>query len=388
MKKLLLVPFIIWNLHAQNFDTFMQNALQNSPYLKANALELKRASEESKIIQRYKNPTFSLETSSFNPDVGESASGYRGAISQPFRLWGVGTAREKLGTATQEEAKSTLTLKRAEFTRDLSLLYINYIKQSSLVLLAKEELKIAQKIANISHERYKAGTIAKTRYLLAKVDVIDAKNRLNEKKADKLTSYWTLLALSGEVDDVELEEEYKFVRHTKATLQDSAKLLFMKSSQKRAEQEVELNSNKIEWIDIYAEYEKEPDQSIARVGVDIPLAVFNTKKEEKRIASLKVKQSQYLIKNQTTLLLTTFKRLNSEVKVLNKVLYSTRELYTSQKELLNMYEDGYKIANVNLIELQSIKNKMINTREKEIVLQAKIDTNIVLYNYETGEYNE
>ena len=388
MKKILLVPFIIWNLHAQNFDTFMQNALQNSPYLKANALEIERASEESKIIQRYKNPTFSLEASKFNPDVGESATGYRSAFSQPVRLWGVSSAREKLSTATQEEAKSNLTLKRAEFIRDLSLLYINYTKQCRLVLLAKEELEIAQNIANISKERYKAGSIAKSRYLLSKVDGISAQNRLDEKEADKLSSLWRLLAFTGATDEIELDYRYKFVRSDKVSLQSSATLQLLSNSQKKAEQEAELNSNKIEWIDIYAEYEKEPDQSIARVGVDIPLAIFNTKEEEKRIASLKAKQREYLIKNQQIRLWNKLIRINYELKILYKVLASTKKLYASQKELLEMYEEGYKIANINLIELQNIKNKMIKTREKEVAIKTKIDTNIVLYNYETGEYNE
>ena len=388
MKKILVVPFIIWNLHAQNFDAFMQNALQNSPYLKANALNAEQVNEESKIIQRYKNPTLSLEASRFNPDVGNSASGYRGAFSQPILLWGVGDAKEKLGMAMQEEANSLTKLKRAEFVRDLSLLYINYTQQSKFVALAKEELKIAQKISHISKERYKAGTIAKSRYLLSKVDSLSAKNRVNTKEAEKFSSYWKLLAFAGIADKIELDYHHDFILSHEVNLQNSARLQYLNNSQKKAEKQAKLNSNKIEWIDIYAEYEKEPNQNIARVGVDIPLAIFNKKTEEKRIASLKAKQNEYLIKNQQIRVSHKLMRINSELKILQKVLTSTKKLYASQKELLGMYEDGYKIANINLIELQNIKNKMIKTRETEISLQTKIDTNIVIYNYETGEYNE
>ena len=388
MKKIVILPLLLWNLHAENFDTFMHKALQNSPYLKANALEGERAGEMSKIIQRYKNPTLSLEASRFKPDVGANASGYSTTFSQPIRLWGVSQTREKLALATQAVAASSMQLKQANFRRNLSLDYISYMQASAFVRLAKEELKIVQKIASISKERYDAGTIAKVRYLLAKVDVIRAKNRLNEKEAQKISAYWTLLALGGEKKEIRLEEKYNFIRHTQVTLNNSASIQFLQSSQQKAEQEAQLNAHKIEWLDLYATYEKEPDQSIARVGVDIPLAIFNTKKEEQRIAQLQVKQRKYLIENQNILLANTLKRLDAELEVLHKTLDSTKELYLAQKELLTMYEAGYKLANVNLIELQNIKNQIIATREKEILLQTKIDRNIVLYNYEIGEYNE
>ena len=53
-----------------------------------------------------------------------------------------------------------------------------------------------------------------------------------------------------------------------------------------------------------------------------------------------------------------------------------------------MYEDGYKIANINLVELQLIKNQMISTKEKLIEIQTQKEKNIIGYNYLTGAYNE
>jgi hypothetical protein len=53
-----------------------------------------------------------------------------------------------------------------------------------------------------------------------------------------------------------------------------------------------------------------------------------------------------------------------------------------------MYEDGYKIANIKLIELQTLKSQMIETQQKAIALQRQIDTNIINYNYNAGAYNE
>lgn len=109
MKKLLLIPCIIFGIYAQDYEGLLQEALQNSPYLKANALQTHRADALANLIERYQNPTISLELSNFNADVGGSKTGYRAALSQPIRLWGVGNDREALATTTKEEVKSLLS---------------------------------------------------------------------------------------------------------------------------------------------------------------------------------------------------------------------------------------------------------------------------------------
>jgi len=391
MKRLLLVPFIVWNLQAQDYKGLLQEALQTSPYLKANALEIKRADERASLIQRYKNPTLSLETSKFNPDIGKSEVGYRAALLQPIRLWGISSDRENLAAATREEAKGLVILKRAEFVKVFSLLYNNYTTQTALLHLAEEEFTISKNIANISKERYEVGTVAQVKYLRSKVDLASSKNLLNEKKVMQISSYYKLLAFAGLKNERDLNDNYVFKLSNRAVNEaekNSAELYYLQTQQNFSSAKAKLNANKIEWMNLYAEYEAEPDQSIARVGIKIPLAVFNTKTEEKRIADLQEKQSGLLLQNQRITLSNNLARLKKELLILQSVVSSTQKLYNSQKELLKMYEDGYKIANINLIELQNIKNQMIQTKEKEITLQNKINKNIVIYNYEVGEYND
>ncbi|QOP42446.1 TolC family protein [Sulfurimonas sediminis] len=390
-KSILAILGLCAVVSAQNFDTFLHEALQASPYLKANALEIERADVQSSLIQRYKNPKLSLEASKFTPDLGKSEAGYRVALMQPVRLWGVGDDKTDLAAATQEEAKGLVTLQHAEFVKVLSLLYIDYMTQSALLELAREEFLISKNIANISRERYEAGTIAKVKYLRAKVDLTGSKNLLNEKKAMRLASYYKLLAFAGLQNEKELDENYVFKLSDKMQTElqnNSAELHYLQTQQNRAKAKAKLNANKIEWMNLYAAYEAEPDQSIARVGMNIPLALFNTKKEERKIASLQAKQSEFLLQNQKTAFSFTLERLTKELAILGAVVNSTQDLYNAQKELLKMYEDGYKIANINLLELQNIKNQMIQTKEKKIMLENKINKNIVIYNYEVGEYNE
>lgn len=374
-------------LSAQSFDAFLDEALQTSPYLKANALEIERADEQSSLIQRYKNPEISLEASNFTPDTQKSEAGYSIALTQPIRLWGVGEDSTNLARAAQEEAKGLVMLKRAEFVKVFSLLYIDYMTQTALLRLAEEEFLISKNIANISKERYEAGTIAKVKYLRAKVDLASSKNLLNEKEMMRLASYYKLLAFAGMAQEKKIDANYLFQLSDKMQ-NSSAELNYLKTQQNSAKAKTRLYTNKVQWMNLYAEYESEPDQNIARVGLSVPLALFSTKKEERKIATLQAKQSELLLQNQQTALGQNLKRLIKELQVLHSVADSTQELYNSQKELLSMYENSYKIASVNLLELQNIKNQMLQTKEKTIRLKNQINTNIVMYNYEVGEYNE
>ena len=53
-----------------------------------------------------------------------------------------------------------------------------------------------------------------------------------------------------------------------------------------------------------------------------------------------------------------------------------------------MYKDGYKIANINLLQLQDIKNKVIETKRVLIKIQTAFNQNAIYTNYSKGSYNE
>ena len=388
MKKILLTFILLTaGLYADSFEKFLDNAVKQNFYLKSSALSIDQADEEGKILTRYKNPSLELEVSQFSPDIGSSENGYSASYTQPLRLWGVGDDKKGLAEAINSSATTLFDRKKAKFIRDISLLYTEYAKQKMLLSLSDEAKKIAGKIYAISQARYNSGTISRGKMLQSKIayEMAEAKKEALSIRANQ--SYYQLLKYAGVDKEMNLDEKYEFKIMTTSQY-NNPDIAYINANKNRAIAQAKVNSNKIENINIYAVYEKEPDQRIVRAGVDIPLALFNTKSQEKQIATLESKKSELLIKNENKRLSIELTRLQKERTMLKKVESQYKNVLISELELFNMFEDGYKIANINLLELQDIKNKMIASKKHIIDIKTALNKNAILTNYIQGNYNE
>ncbi|MDF1876305.1 TolC family protein [Sulfurimonas sp. SAG-AH-194-L11] len=388
MKKLFLVPLLIGTLQAQNFEAFLAESVQKSPLLKTNVLSLEQAQEKATLTTRYKNPTLSLQVSNFSLDTGNSEVGYSAGISQPIRLWGVSGAREDLAKAQTSQVKAGVKLSRANFVKKLSSLYAKYKRAVGAESLAKEELAIAQNIAKISQSRFENGTISRVKYIQASLDAKRVQNFLAQTQVVKTSAYYRMMGYRGLSQEVEVDTEYDFSLSKLSEAISNAQIELSRARTKSAQANAELNANKLEWVSLYGQFEQEPDQSIARVGVNLPLVVFNTKSQEKQIAKLSADKEKLVTQNLTQQLTFKLRELQNSIQTLEVVEKTLKELLLSQKELLAMYEEGYKIANINLIELQNIKNQLINTKENLLNITLSKELNIIQHNYLTGSYNE
>jgi len=389
MIKILSI-FVLFSssIFAQNFDEFLNKALQNSPYLKSVNLSIKQASLKGEVLSRYENPALELEYSYFKPDVIKQDNGYRVAISQPIRLWGVGNDKESFANSMQNRAKANYLLSKAQFTKSLSLLFSKYVQEKELYFLAKEELLISSRIYEISEQRYKAGTISKGEMLQAKVDLEMQEIRLYGVNLSYKEKYFKLLELAGYTQEIELNHNYNFSIVSKQSSRKNPDLDYINRAKEESLALAKLNSNKVEWMDFFGEYEKEPEQSIYRVGISVPLAIFNTKKEELQIAKLETNKTQFLAQKQQAKIRLLKTKLKQERSLLENLKVTSKKTLQTQEKLLEMFEDSYKIASVNLLELQNIKNGVIKTKESIIKTKFALDANAINTNYITGAYNE
>lgn len=389
MKKIftsiLLLQTIIF---AESFDSFLQKAIKSSPYLKASTLYVEQAKEEGSAITRYENPSLALEYSRFEPNIEDSDNGFRVKYAQPIRLWGVGDDKERLSKATIQSADALYAQKRAIFIRDISLFYALYSQQKMFMDLGDEELEIAKKIYEISQARYEAGTISHGVMLQSQVAYEMIRIRNENLSLIAMQSYYDLLEQAGISEEIELDTHYEFVLYRSADSSQNPDVLSLYSEQKKALSQASVDSHAIEWMNLYAEYENEPDQDITRVGVNLPLAFFNTKSQEKQIARLEAHKADLLIQNQNAQLTLEGNKLRKQRQKLIRLKEQNNKVLATEIELLKMFEEGYKISNINLLELQDIKNKVIETKERLIQITTALNQNAITTNYMQGSYNE
>jgi len=387
MKRLLLsIMIIAGSLHAEGFESFLNRAVENSSFLKASHLRIAQTSQAGKVLTRYENPDLELEASYFDPDMGGGESGYRAGIAQPIRLWGISGSKDALAAANTLLEKSNYVQVRAAFIRDISLQYTRYAEDDLFMMLAFEESALAQKIYAISKARYEAGTIARGVMLQARVDAKMVQAKRQGLDVAKKRSYYKLLRTAGINEAIELDTDYAFV--FEISQRNNPELLQLENAQKSALASAELNTNKVEWMHVVAEYENEPDQDIYRLGASFPLAFFNTRSEEKQIAVLETTRTQMLSQNVQTRMELEMKRLQFESESLRKLKEIDLVILEDQRELLAMFEDAYKIANVNLLALQDIKSRLVETKGRLIKIKIELDRNAIERNYLQGNYND
>lgn len=373
---------------AEDFERFLDRAIEQSPYLRAAASGVEQAKEEGSALTRYANPSLELEYSRFTPDTGSKDNGYRVNYTQPVRLWGVGNDKEHLSQTMVQSAHADFARQKAQFVRDISLMYTQYAQQKMLVELGGEALQIAKKIYAISQARYKAGTISRGVMLQSKVAYEMARIENENVRLTAMQRYYALLKQAGITQEIALDTQHDFTSEVSADRSHNPDILSLYGQQEKALSQAAVNSNKVEWASLFAEYEKEPEQAIARVGVNLPLAFFNTKSQEKRIAQLEADKADLLIENKNVQLDIESHRLQKQRQALVHLRARSTKLLETELELLKMFEEGYEIAKVNLLELQDIKNKVIETKERLIRIKTALNQNAIMTDYIQGSYNE
>ena len=149
-----------------------------------------------------------------------------------------------------------------------------------------------------------------------------------------------------------------------------------------------MNESSINTYSLQAGIEKEPDQSIFRLGVSIPLPVRNNKEEEKALARLKMQQLQ-LDSAQLEIDLHAKKlMLKSSIKELSAQYEALTILKREQKSLNALLLEGYKISQGSIFEMMNTKNKRIQTQKSLLQTQKIINNQKIELRFIQGYYND
>jgi len=390
MKSIILFLTFSLTLFGMSYKEFKRYTLKNSNILKSQTLSSQTTLQENNILLRASNPTLNLEVSNYNENAGGNNVEYAAGISQTIRTGSYMNGLESKAYASSLLNKAFRTQGRAGYIKTFEGLYTQYVYQSKMLSLLKDEYALSGRVTNMVKERYKSGSENRVAYLQAKTETIALKTQMYTTKQQRSTLYYQLLAIAGFSKKISLDKRfiYSVSSKTKSTSRLSPKQQILKAKKKLYQSDYTMNQNALRNYDLYAGIEKEPEQSILRVGLNIPITINNDRSEERMLAKLKMQQNQ-LDNKQLSINVRSQKRMiKAAIRELSQQYYALKTLQAEQQELTTLLQEGYKIAKGSLFQLMTAKNKLIQTRKALLQTQKMINDQKIELRFLQGDYNE
>jgi outer membrane protein TolC len=373
-----------------SYEQFKRHTLKNSKILKSQTLSLQTAEQQNNILLRASNPILNLELSNYNENAGGNDVEYAAGISQTIRTGSYMDGLQEKANASSLLSKAFVTQGRAGYIKTLESLYVEYVYQSKMLSLLKQEYRLSDKVTAMVKERYKSGSENRVAYLQAKTETLTLKTQIYTTKQQLVKLYYQLLAVAGLHRKVSLEK--RFIYSVSPATKKSAKLSpqqqVLKAKEKLYRGDYSVNQSSFRAFDLYAGVEQEPDQGIVRVGVNIPLSINNDRSEERMLAKLKMHQTQ-LESEQLEINVHSQKQMfKAAIRELSNQYHTLKILQKEQQELTSLLQEGYKIAKGSLFQLMAAKNKLIQTRKALLQTHKMINEQKIALRFLQGDYND
>ncbi|KYJ86522.1 hypothetical protein AS592_06880 [Sulfurovum riftiae] len=391
MHKIILLFFTLsLTVFGMSYEQFKKQTLKNSKILQSQTLSLQTAQQENSILLRASNPVLNLELSNYNENAGGNDVEYAAGISQTIRTGSYMDGLQEKANATSLLSKAFVTQGRAGYIRTLENLYTEYVYQSKMLSLLKQEYTLSDKVTAMVKERYKSGSENRVAYLQAKTETLTLKTQMYTTKQQLAKLYYQLLAVAGLNRKVSLEKQfiYSVSSATKSSSKPSPQQQVLKAKEKLYQSDYSINRSSFRNFDLYAGVEQEPDQGIVRVGVNIPLSINNDRSEERMLAKLKMHQTR-LESEQLGINVRSQKQMyKAAIRELSNQYHALKTLQNEQQELTTLLQEGYKIAKGSLFQLMTAKNKLIQTRKALLQTQKMINDQKIALRFLQGDYND
>jgi outer membrane protein TolC len=391
MKKILILLIATsLGLFGMSYEQFKQSVLRNSKILQSKRLDLSAAEQENAILLRAENPLLEVEMSQFNPEFGDTRPGYRATYSQPIRTGGFYDALSQKATANKLLREAYVSHGVSGFLKELEKLYTEYVYRERLVALLQRDLTVSQRVAGIAEERFRSGAESRAQFIQAKTEAMMTRTKILDAKRQARTLYYQLLGLAGLSKKVVLRKAFIYPLSAKVSGANAESPLsrILAAKKESFAAEAAANDRTLKAFSLYGEMEKEPDQSIARIGISVPIPFFNQNREEKALAMIKMRQAE--LDRQQLHASETMRRvsLQSAIRDLSLEYQSLKTLQKEQQELLSLFEEGYRISKGSLLDLMLTKRRLIETGRALLQTQKLANDQRIELNYLQGKYHD
>ncbi len=389
-KTLILFTTLSLSLFGMSYEQFKAYTLKHSPVLQQQQLKVEMANAKNGIALRAQNPSLYIGGANYNPTNSSNELGYAVRFSQPVRTGSFYEGVQTTANANLQLAQAYATEGRAGYLRSLESLYTHYVYQSRLLSLLKAEYRLSQKVTEMVYKRYKNGSENKVAYLQAKTQTSMLKTQLYSARQQRDTLYYQLLATAGFSKKVSLTKQfiYGISAATKETGRTTPLEAILLAKERLYQSKAIAAQGSFTQYELSTELEKEPDQSIFRVGLSIPLAINHDRSQERMLAKLQQNQVK-LERQQLAVTLKNQKQmLQSAIKELTAQYHALQSLQKEQQELTALLQEGYTISKGSLFELMTAKNRLIQTRKALLQTQKMINEKKIELRFLQGAYND
>ena len=391
MKKIIMI-FLGFSLTAfgMSYAKFKKHTLKHAKVLQSQELDVQKIKHENNIALRTPNPTLGVEVGRYDPEFSGAAYGYRISASQTVRTHGYLDALSSKAKAHTLLSRAYVKEGKAKYIKSLEDLYTEYVYASKMLSLLKQEIKLSSKMMRVAKERYVNGSETKVSYLQAKTQTLTLKTQMHTTKQKMNSLYYKLLAQGGFSKKVSLSKKFIYSVSNKnkrsKKLNTQQKILLAK--EKLYASQIRMHENHFNSYDISTELEKEPEQSILRLGISLPLPLRHNKEEEKALARLKLAQLK-LDQGQFSLDMKSQKKMfKSSIRELSQQYHALKNLKKEQQSLTHLLTEGYNIAQGSLFELMLTKNRLIQTKKSLLLTHKEINHMKIALRLIQGDYGD
>ncbi len=390
MKTLVIFITFTLTLFGMSYEQFKRHTLKNSKILKRQTLSLQGTQVENAILLRTSNPVLNLEAARFNEEIGDKGFGYTVAALQTIRTGSYMNGLQDKVNASSLLSQAFMTQGRAGYIKTLEELYTQYVYQNKMLALLQQEYRLSNQVTKMVKERFESGSENKVAYLQARTESLTLKTHMYTTRQQQSALYYQLLALAGFSKKVSLEKRfiYSILSRTKNSSKPSPQEEIIRAKEKLYRSDYSMNQSSFQNYDLYAGMEKEPYQSILRVGLNIPLSFHNDRSEERMLAKLKMQQT-VLESEQLSITTRSQKQMyKASIRELSEQYHALKTLQKEQQELTGLLQEGYTLAKGSLFQLMTAKNKLIQTRKALLQTQKMINHQKIALRFLQGDYND
>ncbi len=388
MKKNIIGLFCATILYAQEYNELLKLAIKNNAQLQIAKSQGEQTKLQGQISTRLENPNIEFELSDFSNRgvLRENQIGARVGVSQSLLLPWVKEDKQRLTQTKIEEQEQSYRLSKANFIYRFNSLYLLYKEAVKKRDLQQEALEISQKIVSIARGRFEGGTVAKSELFQAQIEEQEILGELKALELEVLKRKNELLRFANLDNSIEVDAEYKFFETSSSS---TYPLLELREKKREiAKARLAISSNSIENIELFSEIEAEPDQDVFRIGVSIPMPIFNKKLEERQLAKIEINNQKLALESEQRALNLELEQLHREIEREESLKSQYEALEDEQNRLLELYQRGYSIAKINILKLSNLKKALLLTKEKLLETTISIEQNIIKINYLQGAYSE